>query len=59
MMDYLNIKELQSHVNIIPVIARGDNLGREGILKIKGEIYNNKNNYEIEFFDVHNTIKVL
>jgi len=58
MMDYLIIKELQHNANVIPVISRGDNLGREGIIKIKSEISNFQQNYEIEIFNVKETIKV-
>ena len=58
MIDYLIIKEIQTYANVIPVISRGNNLGRENIIKLKTEINDNHKNYEIDIFNVQETIKV-
>lgn len=59
MIDYLIIKEIQNHANVIPVISRGENLGQSQIFKIKSEIVSYQKNYEIVIFNVKDTIKVI
>ena len=58
MIDYLIIKELQNHANVIPVIGRSENLSQEQFLKIKSEINEYQKNYQLEIFNINETVKV-
>jgi septin family protein len=58
MTDYLIMKELQNVVNVIPIIGRGGP-SREEILKTKNKIKEDTKTYQIEFFNVEESVKVL
>ena len=51
-------QELQNHANVIPVIGRSENLSQEQFLKIKSEINEYQKNYQLEIFNINETVKV-